>query len=80
MGHRICIVSAYRPDLYDEARHGLSFGQNIEVIVDRRVGERRTPERNGDGGDRRRRNIDDELRTEGFAIVVVESAAAEVNR
>jgi len=69
MGHRICIVSAYRPDLYDDARHGLSFGQNIEVIVDRRVGERRPPERSSDGNDRRRRNIDDELRTEGFAIV-----------
>ena len=69
MGHRICIVSAYRPDLYDDARHGLSFGQNIEVIVDRRVGERRPLERNGDGNDRRRRSIDDELRTEGFAIV-----------
>jgi len=72
MGHRICIVSAYRPDLYDDARHGLSFGQNIEVIVDRRVGERRPPERIGDGSDRRRRSIDDELRTEGFAIVVQE--------
>ena len=69
MGHRICIVSAYRPDLYDDARHGLSFGQNIEVIVDRRVGERRPPERSSDGNDRRRRSIDDELRTEGFAIV-----------
>jgi len=72
MGHRICIVSAYRPDLYDDARHGLSFGQNIEVIVDRRVGERRPPERSSDGSDRRRRNIDDALRAEGFAIVVLE--------
>ena len=69
MAHRICIVSAYRPDLLDEARHALSLGQNIEVIVDRRIGERRTAARDTSGTDRRRRNIEDELRTEGYAIV-----------
>jgi hypothetical protein len=68
MAHRICIVSAYRPDLYDDARHGLSFGQNIEVIVDRRLGERRAAARDS-AGDRRRRSIEDELRTQGYAIV-----------
>ena len=69
MAHRICIVSAYRPDLLDEARHALSLGQNIEVIVDRRIGERRTAARDTSGTDRRRRNIEDELRAEGYAIV-----------
>lgn len=69
MAHRICIVSAYRPDLLDEARHALSLGQNIEVIVDRRIGERRTAARDDAGTDRRRRSIDHELRTEGMAIV-----------
>jgi hypothetical protein len=70
MGRRICIVSAYRPDVYDSARHGLSFGQNIEVIIDRRIGERRATERAT--AERRQRSIEDELRTEGFAIVEVE--------
>jgi len=68
MAHRICIVSAYRPDIFDDARHGLSFGQNIDVIVDRRVGERRVAARDTNG-DRRRRSIEDELRTQGYAIV-----------
>jgi len=68
MAHRICIVSAYRPDIFDDARHGLSFGQNIEVLVDRRVGERRVAARDTNG-DRRRRSIEDELRTQGYAIV-----------
>jgi hypothetical protein len=69
MAHRICIVSAYRPDVFDEARHALSLGQNIEVIVDRRIGDRRTVARDTAGTDRRRRSIADELRTEGYAIV-----------
>ena len=67
MAHRICIVSPYRPDLYDEARRALSFGQNIEVIIDRRIGERRATAR--DTADRRRRSIEDELRTQGYVIV-----------
>ena len=69
MAHRICIVSAYRPDILDEARHALSLGQNIEVIVDRRLGDRRLAARVASGTDRRRRNIADELRAEGYAIV-----------
>ena len=71
MAYRVCIVSAYRPDVFDEARHALSFGQNIEVIVDRRIGERRSAPREN-SRDRRYRSIEDELRTEGYAIVEVE--------
>jgi len=73
MAYRVCIVSAYRPDVFDEARHALSFGQNIEVMVDRRIGERRFASREN-SSDRRRLSIDDELRTEGYAIVEVEVA------
>ena len=65
-------MSAYRPDVFDSARHGLSFGQNIEVIVDRRIGERRGAERAISDSDRRRRNIEDELRAHGYAIVETE--------
>ena len=70
MPRRICIVSAYRPDVYDDARHALSFGQNIEVIVDRRIGERRASPRDS-AAERRQRSIEDELRTHGYAIVEV---------
>jgi hypothetical protein len=69
MGHRICIVSAYRPDLLEEVQHALSFGQNIEVFVDRRVGDRRAGERDASGSDRRKRSIEAELRAEGYAII-----------
>lgn len=68
MAHRICIVSAYRPDLFDECRHALSLGQNIEVMMDRRIGERRASSREA-STDRRRRSIEDELRLEGYVIV-----------
>ncbi len=70
MPPRLCIVSAYRPDLFEEARYALSLGQNIEVILDRRVGERRAPGRVAAGGpDRRSHDIDEELRTQGFAMI-----------
>ena len=71
MAYRVCIVSAYRPDVFDEDRHALSLGQNIDGIVDRRIGERRSALREN-SCDRRYRSIEDELRTEGYAIVEVE--------
>jgi hypothetical protein len=65
----LCIVSVYRPDLLDVARNALSLSQNIEVIMDRRVGERRGPDRAVWGSDRRQRSIDEDLRTQGYAFV-----------
>ena len=70
---------AYRPDIYDEARHALSLGQNIEVIVDRRIGERRSAPRE-DSRDRRCCSIEDELRTQGFAIVELERVEEAASR
>jgi hypothetical protein len=69
MPPRLCIVSAYRPDVFEEAVNALSLGQNIEVIMDRRIGERRAPGRADSASDRRRYDIDEELRTEGYAFV-----------
>lgn len=68
MGRRICIVSVYRPDLVRHCRNALSFGQNIEVIVDRRVGERRSGAREI-SSDRRRCSLEEELRVQGYALV-----------
>ena len=66
-------VSVYRPDLLEEARHRLRDHDHVEVVLDRRVGERRRPERieteAARASDRRRELINEQLRTDGFAIV-----------
>ena len=68
-----CIISVYRPDLLDEARARLREHDNVEVVLDRRVGERRRPERIAAEAattrDRRDARIQEELREQGFAIV-----------
>jgi hypothetical protein len=69
----LCIVSVYRPDLLEQAFSVLGAAGNIEVLMDRRVGERRQPERANSGesrlNDRRRRSTEEQLRTNGFVIV-----------
>jgi len=76
MRARLCIVSPYRPDVFDEALHAvvdMGAAAQVNVFFDRRVGERRNPERAASDesrrADRRRLSIEDELRREGFAIV-----------
>jgi len=69
MPPRLCIVSVYRPDVFEEAVYALSLGQNIEVIVDRRIGDRPAPGRDQSASERRRYDIEDELRTVGYAFV-----------
>jgi len=66
-----CIISAYRPDLVAPAQHALRTHADIEVVTDRRIGERRRPERRLE---RRRHDIDEILRAYGYAII----ARAEV--
>ena len=68
-----CIVSVYRPDMLAPARRALQTHPDIEVVVDRRVGERRRPER-AQGAetrarDRRHFDIASLLTTHGYAIV-----------
>jgi hypothetical protein len=71
------IVSVYRPDLYDAALAAVGLARDVEVVLDRRVGERRRPERpaqdDADLNDRRRLWVDEQLRIDGWALV---SAAA----
>ncbi len=68
-----CIVSVYRPDLLPEAKKRFAGDDDVNVIVDRRVGERRRPERaeseESRANDRRRYSIDEYLRTQGFVVV-----------
>lgn len=67
------IVSVYRPDLYDAALAAVGLARDVEVVLDRRVGERRGPARqarqDADVKERRRLVIDGQLRTEGCALV-----------
>lgn len=74
------IVSVYRPDLYDAALEAVGLARDVEVVLDRRVGERRGPGRpgsdEGDLSERRRLQIDEQLRTDGWALVSAEARRA----
>ncbi|MBI3031796.1 MAG: hypothetical protein HYY64_20010 [Candidatus Rokubacteria bacterium] len=74
MTSHLFIVAWNRPDLWDYWKRWFAGVENVEVILDRRRGERRQSpqafeperrrtERRGQAG------VDDELRTAGFAIV-----------
>jgi hypothetical protein len=73
MNPLLCIISVYRPDLMAEACDALGVVGNVDVIMDRRVGERRAPDRAGSEEsrlrDRRRRSLDEDFRTDGFVVV-----------
>ena len=74
------IVSVYRPDLYEAALAAVGAARDVEVVLDRRVGERRRPERprqdDADGKDRRRLLLDEQLRLDGCALVSAEARSA----
>jgi hypothetical protein len=69
----LLIVSVYRPDLYEDALRSIGVARDLVIVLDRRVGERRQQPRSPDAGcmrvDRRRIDIDDQLRTSGWAFV-----------
>jgi hypothetical protein len=71
------IVSVYRPDLYDAAVKAVGLADDVEVVLDRRVGERRGPGRpvthDADFTERRRLQIEEQLRTDGWALVSAEA-------
>lgn len=73
----LLIVSVYRPDLYDAALGAVGCATDVEVVLDRRVGERRGPGRAAEDeaapNDRRRMAIDEQLRVEGCALVTAEA-------
>ena len=75
------IVSVYRPDLYAAALAAIGVARDVEVVLDRRVGERRSSERaEDDVNDRRRLEIDERLRTDGWALVSAEARSASATR
>jgi hypothetical protein len=76
------IVSVYRPDLYEAALAAVGMARDVEVVLDRRVGERRGSERPGqdDVNERRRLWIDERLRTDGWALISAGTRSASATR
>ena len=78
MPREIFIVARDRPDLYRYLSQTFSDAENVQVIWDRRTGERRVtavvphdPERRRT--DRRRRPaVDQELRNVGYAFITID--------
>jgi hypothetical protein len=75
-----CIISVYRPHLLEEARRRFGHRADIEIVIDRRMGERRRPtlmaeeewratDRRSPERERRHATVDEQLMTDGFAIV-----------
>lgn len=69
----LLIVSVYRPDLYDDAVRSIGVARDVEVVMDRRFGERRSEGRvmtdDEARKERRRMRIDEQLRTEGCVLI-----------
>ena len=77
MGRNVFIVSRRHPDLYEYLRERFASDDAVEVILDRRVAQRRrsqatfTTERRR--GERRRRpEVEIELQTRSHAIITIE--------
>ena len=78
MPREIFIVARDRPDLYRYLSQTFSDAENVQVIWDRRAGERRAapvtahaPERRR-GERRRRAAVEQELRNVGYAFITIE--------
>ena len=78
MPREIFIVARDRPDLYRYLSQTFADAENVQVIWDRRAGERRAaaaapvrvPERRH--SDRRRRaTVEHDLRTAGYAFITI---------
>lgn len=73
MNQLLFIVSREQPDLWDYWKQWFAGIPTVEVIIDRRQGERRQRvEMSGAGqrrSDRRTQPIDAELRSTGFEII-----------
>lgn len=74
MARLVFIVSRHRPELFNYLRREFAGNDDVDVIVDRRIGERRLREAPGNPGERRRGDrrqdhVDDRLQSMGWAII-----------
>jgi hypothetical protein len=79
------IVGSQRPDFYESLRRTFRGDDTVQIVLDRRRGERRGPRRIGRsrvgdeqrGADRRAQlEIQRQLRSRGYAVVGVPSSEA----
>ena len=79
------IVGSKRPDFYESLRRTFRGDDTVQIVLDRRRGERRGPRRSGRrpatreqrGADRREQlEIQRQLRSRGYAVVGVPSSDA----
>jgi hypothetical protein len=76
----LLIVARNREQLYGQLKEAFSGNERVQVIVDRRTGERRQrPPQAGTAAerrkaDRRRRDVEEQLRTIGWALVLMDEA------
>ena len=75
----LLVVARHRRELFEQVKRAFAGHESVEVILDRRAGERR--QRKGASAlDRRRRNrrsrsvIDEQLRTIGWSLVLLDLA------
>lgn len=76
MGRNVFVVSRRHPDLYEYLRERFASDQAVEVILDRRVGQRRGSQKAHETerrrADRRRRpEVELELQTRSHAIITI---------
>jgi hypothetical protein len=77
MPREVFVVARDRADLYRYLSQTFADAENVEVIWDRRVGERRRSSMAA-GPERRRRsrrkhvNVDEDLRTVGYSFLAIE--------
>lgn len=74
----LLIVARNREQLYGQLKEAFSGNESVQVIVDRRAGERRQrPIPTGMDrrqAERRRRNVEEQLKTIGWALVLMDEA------
>jgi hypothetical protein len=77
MGRELFIVSRDRADLYRYLSQTFADAKNVEVVWDRRAGERRQDSNPG-GPDRRRKDrrtrpsVEEDLKKVGYAFLVLD--------
>lgn len=75
MPRRFFIVAREREGLYRSLRSALSNEPEAEVFFDRRKGGRSKAPADGERRERKEKEVEERLRTDGFAIVRVDPPA-----
>jgi RNA polymerase subunit RPABC4/transcription elongation factor Spt4 len=76
----LLIVARHRRGLYEQIKRAFAGHETVQIVLDRRVSERRqrkqlaVPDRRGAADRRARSVIDDQLRTIGWSLVLLDLA------